>query len=441
MSHTDPIELLGSFPSDWEVVRLPEVIFIQEGPGITSDKFRKDGVPFLNIRCFLNGRIERASCQFVSNQLANGTYKHFQLAADDWVFSSSGTIGKVAIIYEDDLPLLLNTSTIRFRTNDKDRLENRYIKVFLQSSHFSKQHRLQTQGSAQVNVGPTHLQRMYIPLPPTIEQAKITEILSTVDRAIEQTEALIAKQQRIKTGLMQDLLTRGIDEHGNLRSPETHEFKDSPLGRIPMEWEVDTLRSHLSYLSYGFTNPMPTVMDGPYMVTAANISNGVIHYDGCRRTTREAYKQLLTKKSRPELGDILITKDGTLGRIALVDRQPLCINQSVAVLRPKDGTDNEFLKLLLESPACQESILADAGGSTIKHIYISKIDKMLITTPSDPEEQTVIKDRLQIHAKQLCEAEGQLEKLRSLKTALMQDLLTGEKRVTPLLDMAVTTTT
>ena len=63
--------------------------------------------------------------------------------------------------------------------------------------------------------------------PPPAEQAKIAEVLSTVDRAIEQTEALITKQQRIKTGLMQDLLTRGIDEHGNLRSEQTHEFKDS----------------------------------------------------------------------------------------------------------------------------------------------------------------------------------------------------------------------
>jgi type I restriction enzyme S subunit len=70
------------------------------------------------------------------------------------------------------------------------------------------------------------------------EQALIAEVLSTVDWAIEQTEALIAKQQSIKTGLMQDLLTRGIDEHGNLRSEKTHKFKDSPLGRIPVEWEV-----------------------------------------------------------------------------------------------------------------------------------------------------------------------------------------------------------
>ena len=74
------------------------------------------------------------------------------------------------------------------------------------------------------------------------EQTKIAEILSTVDRAIEQTEALIAKQQRIKTGLMQDLLTRGIDEHGNLRSEKTHKFKNSPLGRIPVEWDVQPVR-------------------------------------------------------------------------------------------------------------------------------------------------------------------------------------------------------
>ena len=67
-------------------------------------------------------------------------------------------------------------------------------------------------------------------------------MLSTVDRAIEQTEALTAKQQRIKTGLTQDLLTRGIDEHGNIRSEKTHKFKDSPLGRIPVEWDPIAIR-------------------------------------------------------------------------------------------------------------------------------------------------------------------------------------------------------
>lgn len=96
----------------------------------------------------------------------------------------------------------------------------------------------QTSGSGIPHVDKEVLGNLEILLFDKPEQSKIAEVLSTVDRAIEKTEALIAKQQRIKTGLIHDLLTRGIDEHGNLRSEETHEFKDSILGRIPVEWEI-----------------------------------------------------------------------------------------------------------------------------------------------------------------------------------------------------------
>jgi type I restriction enzyme S subunit len=102
------------------------------------------------------------------------------------------------------------------------------------------------EGTTFAEISKTALASIALPFPRSKpEQTKIAEILSTVDRAIEQTEALIAKQQRIKTGLMQDLLTRGIDEHGNLRSEVTHEFKDSPLGRIPVEWEVENVSSRV----------------------------------------------------------------------------------------------------------------------------------------------------------------------------------------------------
>ena len=315
-----------------------------------------------------------------------------------------------------------------------EELDSVYLAKQLSTERVARYFALHASGSTRYGLPISAIEAVEIPTPPKPEQAKIAEILSTVDRAIEQTEALIAKQQRIKTGLMQDLLTRGIDEHGNLRSEETHQFKDSPLGMIPVEWEVNKLGNYISYLSYGFTNPMPTAGEGPYMVTAANISGGAIQHDGCRRTTFEAYENLLTNKSRPKMGDILLTKDGTLGRIAIVDRVPLCINQSVAVLRPKRGVDNGYLKLLLESPECQERLLADAGGSTIKHLYISKIDKMPIPVPPDSEEQKAIKKQLSVYTELISRGSQQLRKLRALKTALMQDLLTGKKRVSLLLE-------
>ena len=111
----------------------------------------------------------------------------------------------------------------------------------------------QTSGSGIPHVDKEVLGKLTLFEFPKPEQSKIAEVLSKVDQAIEQTVSLIAKQQRIKTGLMQDLLTRGIDKHGNLRSEETHEFKDSPLARIPVEWDYISLGVHLKNIEQGWS--------------------------------------------------------------------------------------------------------------------------------------------------------------------------------------------
>jgi len=118
-----------------------------------------------------------------------------------------------------------------------EKIESDFLFYFLSSIDFSNF----VQSGVVPSINQRHLSNIDILLPSPIEQEKIAEGLSTVDRSSAQTEALITKQQRIKTGLMQDLLIKGIDEAGNIRSEETHEFKDSPLGRIPVEWEVEVL--------------------------------------------------------------------------------------------------------------------------------------------------------------------------------------------------------
>ena len=95
--------------------------------------------------------------------------------------------------------------------------------------------------------GLKHLQKRdfkdwFIEIPSDVnEQRLIAKIIQTVDKAITATEQLITKYQRIKTGLLHDLLKTGIDKDGNLRSEQTHEFKDSPMGRMPIEWNPSTI--------------------------------------------------------------------------------------------------------------------------------------------------------------------------------------------------------
>ncbi|WP_426516739.1 restriction endonuclease subunit S [Diaminobutyricibacter sp. McL0618] len=142
-------------------------------------------------------------------------------------------------------------------------------------------------------------------------------------------------------------------------------------------------------ITYGFTNPMPTTTAGPAMVTARDIRGGRIDYASARRTDADAYRERLTDKSRPRVGDVLLTKDGSIGRVAVCDRPDVCINQSVALLQVTEEVHSPFLSYLLQSPKYQDLLEQGAQGSTIKHIYISRVGDLPINLPPLSEQRAI----------------------------------------------------
>ncbi len=183
-------------------------------------------------------------------------------------------------------------------------------------------------------------------------------------------------------------------------------------------WTSCRLAECLDLITYGFTNPMPTAQTGPYMVTARNVVDGGIDYIGARRTSQEAFVKLLTDKSRPRAGDVLLTKDGTLGRLAVVERADLCINQSVALLRPNDRMDPHFMRHLLSSRTYQHRMVADADGATIKHIYITRVDKMDVAFPPTVIDQQRIVGKIE----EVKTVTRRLESTYQQKLAALEDL-------------------
>ncbi len=206
-------------------------------------------------------------------------------------------------------------------------------------------------------------------------------------------------------------------------------YKKTEIGIIPEDWIVEPLEKFTTFISYGFTNPMPTTVKGPYMLTAKDINGGKIQYREARQTSIDAFNKLLTSKSKPIKNDLLLTKDGTLGRLALVEDEPVCINQSVAVLRPNQRIVPNFFQLLLESEYYQDQMLENAGGSTIKHIYITVVNKMLLGLPQSLVEQQKIAIALSDTDALISELEKLIEKKQAIKTATMQQLLTGKTRL------------
>ena len=281
------------------------------------------------------------------------------------------------------------------------------------------------------------------------EQAKIAEVLSTVDRAIEETEALVAKQQRIKTGLMQDLLTRGIDEHGDLRSEQTHEFKDSPLGRIPMEWEVITLGAMLKrargYLQTGpFGSQLHAheyVHEGTPVIMPQDILNGQISTSVIARIPERRANELHRHRLLPN--DIVFSRRGDLSRAAGIGEREagwICGTGCFLLRVSPDAIDSTWLANVYRHHHVQRQVETNAVGSTMPSLNNAVMENLIIAFPKADEQQEIMR-RCDAAADGIASTFDQLAKLRALKRALMQDLLTGNRRVTALLEQREGVTT
>ena len=241
-----------------------------------------------------------------------------------------------------------------------DEIEPQYMALALQVEgeyeKFSRSNRASTQ----------RIKNLVINVPKKEIQKKIVVEIAELDEKIREEDVLISK----------------YDEDVKVQ-----------FAKMSKQWELtnntENLGEYLEYITYGFTNPMPDAEQGPWKVTAKDVVNGRINFDTARKTTQEAYDRL-TPKSKPMIGDVLLTKDGTLGRTATVGDENICVNQSVAVLRPNARILPKFLAVLLQAPMYQKEMIENSSGGTIKHIYITRVDKMLVIVPNLEKQKAFV---------------------------------------------------
>ena len=341
-------------------------------------------------------------------------------------------IGVPAVVSDEIGGLVCGYHLCLIRPND-GALNSVYLAKQLATSKFAGYFALHASGSTRFGLPVGTIENIDLPFPPKSEQTKIAEILSTVDQAIEQTETLIAKQQRIKTGLMQDLLTRGLDENGNLRSEETHKFKDSPLGRIPVEWESRPIGD----VGYWFSGGTPAKANDRFW-------NGGVPW-----VCPKDMKQFELEMTIDTITDLAVSSGARLvppGTVFIVIRgmilahtfpvgyakSHMAFNQDVKAIVTKDYMDGRYLAYLLDSHAGDFLKLVTAATHGTKRFDMDELLAVQVGVPS-PREQELIVEIFDQQQAFIDNEQSRIIKLRSLKTALMQDLLTGEVSVTPLL--------
>lgn len=192
-----------------------------------------------------------------------------------------------------------------------------------------------------------------------------------------------------------------------LRLPPVSKFET--LFPLPQGWAWAQWGAISDWITYGFTRPMEHITLGIPIVTAKNVIGGHIDFSDTHKTSPEAYEKL-SDKDRPQIGDILLTKDGTIGRVAIVETESsFCVNQSVAVIWLRScHLVREYLRLVIQSEWTQRPLWERAEGAAIKHISV--VDFACMVLPVAPIEE---QERIVAKVNQLMELCDELEaKLR-----------------------------
>ena len=427
--------------SNWSTCKLRDIADVRVSNVDKKTSDAETPVKLCNyMDVYANDYVTR-SIDFMAASASRSEIEQFGLRAGDVIITKDSEtpddIGVPAVVTDsiDGLVCGYHLALIRPRNNAVDPI---YLAKQLSSAPIARYFSLNASGSTRFGLPISVIEDARIPVASKPVQAKIAEILFTVDRAIEQTEALIAKQERIKTGLMQDLLTRGIDEHGNLRSEQTHQFKDSPIGRIPVEWESGYFESCIS----------GSLKNGIYKPQSAYGEQGtpIVRIDGFGHGDRiKAQPNKRVVLSKPEIdqyrlkeGEILINRVNSiqyLGKTALAEYLPeVTVFESNMMRLTIDRRRMlpDFALLLLTGPAASSHFLSNAKLAIAQaSINQHDVNSLLVQRPH-LEEQSAICERVASTGGSIRKTFSGLEKLHRVKTALMHDLLTGKRRVTKL---------
>ena len=204
-------------------------------------------------------------------------------------------------------------------------------------------------------------------------------------------------------------------------------YKNSPLGIIPKEWEVKRLGEVCDYVDYRGKSPNKS-SEGIFLITAKNIREGYIDYEVSKEYIPEEDYAEVMRRGKVEVGDVLITTEAPLGHVAQIDTPYVALAQRVIKYRGKEVIENTFLKYFLMSEIFQKILIANATGSTALGIKGSRLHQLPIIIPSITE-QTITTTILCLWDTAIEKQSELIEKLTLRKSALMQQLLTGKKRL------------
>lgn len=381
---------IGMIPENWDVKPLKAVAPLQRGFDLPYSSIKEGKYPVV----FSNG--------------VGAFHSSYMVKGPGVITGRSGTIGKIHYVENDYWPHNTALWVTDFHNNDP-----LYVYYLFKTIPWN----LYNSGSGVPTLNRNDIHDYLVAIPSRSEQAKISTILADIDSLIVSFEKRLSKKKAIKQGAMQELLT------GKKRLPgfsgDWQNFNLMKHSKIKARIGWQGLKKS-EYLDSGYA----------LLVTGTDFGNGRVQWDQCHYVTRSRYDQ--DRNIQIQNNDILITKDGSLGKAALVQglTKPATLNSGIFVIRPmQNAYDSVFVYHILSSFVFKDFLDKLSAGSTIIHLYQKDVGKFEFLLPPTIEEQKAIAVVLSEMDADIAALEEKLAKYRQMKQGMMQQLLTGKIRL------------
>ena len=332
-------------------INISDVLWFQEGPGVRNTQYTTDGVKLLNVANLINGNVDTTNTnRYISKEEAYGKYKHFLADEGDLVIASSGIKveyfdKKMGLIRREQLPLCMNTSTIRFKVTDQKRLSIRYFMYYLKSAHFKEQLSQQITGSAQLNFGPSHLKKMVFPLIEMEEQAKIIDKLDTLHDIEYKMRTELKLYDQLTSSLFIEMFGDPVENPKKWDIIQLHDRCDIVTGNTPAREKSEYYGNYIEW-----------------------IKSDNINTDDMYLTVAEEYlskKGLLVGRC-VEAGSILMTciagSIGCIGNVGVANRKVAFNQQINAIVPNKDSNIFIYWLMVLSKKYIQGTVNMSLKG-------------------------------------------------------------------------------
>ena len=402
----------------------------------------EDGLPYINMKSFLkDGGYNVEGLKYFAgfHTAADVTRENDLLIANTDVTRDGDIIGVPAF-----LPAALRESGVLFshhvtRLNISTKLNVEYLYYLLCSDKYRRAMKRYARGTTVLMLDMQGIKRIPIQYPASRpHQTKIAAILTATDTAIEKTEALIAKYQQIKAGLMHDLFTRGVLPNGQLRpmrseAPEL--YQETAIGWIPKDWQLKDVSMVLESVADGpFGSNLKTehyVVDpGVRVVRLQNVAEHE-YSDDDKAYISDRHAAFLVR-NKVVGGDVLIAGLGEerypVGRACTYPEQfPPAVNKADC-FRARCAPDvmhNKYFMLFLNSELARHQIRRYEQGVTRPRINTGNLKRLIVGVPA-LNEQIAFIEKFETTQASIRSQQASVASLKAQKIGLMQDLLTGK---------------